>query len=809
MDAVATISSEDNGQTFEIPESCIGSAKDARETVTTLLKGEEIRAKNRSRINGMWNGNKPRPSLVGKGQADRANFTLREFEGFVAAAKTPYYALGTKAPRFISLTIDYGNADPGMLAEWAGKIATRYQYANEDDNSFDMHLQRSQVQMVVHGSGPMIWEDDTDWKATSRMTGQLLLPDDASADIEDWDTVGCPRSYYPTKLWNIVKNEKAAEARGWNVQAVKRAIMNAQPENIQSSLGSSWERYEQDIRKGATGFDSRSKKIFVADLFQKEFDNRISHFIILRENDGAIPGADIAKADDKDPSVGFLFRKIGRFECFSQIVAPFLYDVGPDGQWHSVKGAGPKIFDYCRASDLLTMGILDGAMHSTGFLIKAKDAKALSQTAITRIAGGTVVGPDYEVQQQRAFADLESPLLAKRDLQSTLQTNTGHYRQRVSEENQEPTLGQAQMNVQQQNVLGDDDASRYYRQLDSFHKERFRRLLAMGKKLFAKRKDIAPTDYENEPALTNSEQLALKFYRGCVQQDGIPEEIMEFDNFCRIKAMRLAGNGSAQMQDMIGDKLVSLLPVITNERGRNFVVRNRISSIAGETFADAIEPMYDTPQMNDSHISIATLENNALKVPNAEVAISPEQDHVVHFGVHLQSVAAHAQQVQGGQGDPHELLLHLEQAGPHTHEHLQAVASDPTRKEQVKGMQEAWLGMSKMTDQLAQQVQEADQAAADQQPQQAPDPTLIAALAKVHGELQIKGMKAKGDMALKAQKQQFQLRQSDLKTAHTIRLDNLRTLHDVETDTATARHGMKLDSVEAARKARQPESAAA
>lgn len=792
MDSIATITTEDEGVTYEVPESCIGSAKDARQTIEALIKAESTRSGKRAKINGMWNGNKPWPNLVGKGQGERANFTLREFEGFVGAAKTPYYALAFKTERFIGLQIDYGMADPGLLAKWASKISTRYQYANDDDKTLDSHMQRSQVQMVVHGVGPMVWEDIDDWKTTSRMAGQLLIPDDHSADIEDWETVGCPRSYYPTKLWNLVKKESSAEARGWNVKAVKRAIMNAQPDDVRNSHGNSWERYEQDIRKGSSGFDARSKKIFVADLFQKEFTGRVSHFILLKTDDA--PAEEDAEKDD---NAGFLFRKIGLFEAFNEILCPFIYDVGPDGDWQSIKGAGPKIFDYCSASDRLTMRGLDGAMLATGPVLKAKDVKALSQTAITAIAGATVVGPDYEVMQQRSMPDLQSPLLMKRDLQSTLQSNTGQYRQRVSEENQEPTLGQAQMNMQQQNVLGDGDATRYYKQLDAFHLERFRRLLKMGKRLYTKRKNLTPADIEKQTALTNSEKLALKFYKGCVQTDGIPEQIMEFENFCRIKAMRLVGNGSAQMEDMIGDKLLGLLPVISNERGRNFIVRNRITSIAGEGFADAIEPAYDTPQQADSHISIATLENNALKLPGAEVAISPEQDHVTHFGVHLQSVAQHAEQVQAGQGDPHQLLLHLEQTGPHTHEHLRAISSDPTRKEQVEGMQKAWLGMSKMTDQLAQQVQEMDEAAAQQQPQQAPDPALIAALAEVSGKLEIKGKEAMGKLQLKAQNQRFtqqlkaqqqafKLQQDDITTAHALKLENLKTRNELDKPEAVA-----------------------
>src|SRR4029077_3952314 len=113
-------------------------------------------------------------------------------------------------------------------------------------------------------------------------------------------------------------------------------------------FGTGWEFYEAEMRKGATNWDAKSKRIFVTDLFQKEFTGKISHFIVLQEDEG-----NVATEPEKDPQKGFLFRKIGRFECWGNFICPFLYDVGPDGQWHSVKGAGPKFFDFCSASDRL------------------------------------------------------------------------------------------------------------------------------------------------------------------------------------------------------------------------------------------------------------------------------------------------------------------------------------------------------------------------------------------------------------------------------------------------------------------------
>lgn len=776
MEAVSSITSDDQGKTFTVPESCIGSVADARTTISTLVTAERIRADRRSKVIGMWNGNPPWPGLLrAKGQGERANFTLREFEGFVSAAKTPYYALAFKADRFIQLTLDYGNADPGLLAEWSGKIATRYQYALEDWDGLDAHMQRSQVQMVVHGSGPMVWEDDRDWHSSSRMAGQILLPDDASADIDDWDTAACPRSYLPSKLWRKIKNETAAEARGWNVPSVKRAIMNAAPENLRTQFGFNYEYCEAELRKGSTGFDAKSKRIFVTDLFQKEFTEKVSHFIVLQVAEGDTSAIDNVKPEDRE--YGFLFRKIGRFDSFSQIVCPFLFDVGNDLQWHSVKGAGPKIFDFCSASDRLMMRTLDGAMKAAGIIIKAKDGKSLQEAAMTDISGGTVIGPGYEAQQQRIAPDMQSPLLAKRALGAILGDNTGNYTQRLKEENPAPTLGQEQLSVQRESVLGDHDSSRYCKYLDRFHKETFRRLLAMGKKLFASRKDVAPGDDESDDSLTCDEKGALKFYRSCVVTDGIPEEIMEFENFCRIKATRLVGNGSAQMRTIIGEKLLGMVPMM-DERGRNFTQRQVVAGLAGESWADATFPAYDTPQIADSHMSLAQLENNFLRIPGGKVMVDPSQDNVIHVQSHFGDIGLHAQEVQAGQSDPHALLVHLEQTGPHTHEHLQNIAGDPTRKDQVKELTEKWMEMSKMTDQLAQQVAEADQAAAANQPQQAPDPELIAALAKVNGELALKAKKQQGEFALKAQKQAFTLHQKDVQVAHGIRLKNLEAVSE-------------------------------
>lgn len=775
MDPVKTITSTDDGKTFEVPDSRIGSAADARSIVATLVQAETTRSGRRAKINGLLNGNRPwsQQFLINKGRGDNANFSQREAEGFVAAAKTPYYDLFREVDRYAQFTLDYGD-DQTRQQEWSDKIGARYHYLLDDWDGLEMAIQRSQYQMVLHGAGPMVWTNDKSWRSESRMAGQILVPDDASADVEEWETAAIPRSLLPSDLWQQIQKVQAAGTSKWNVDAVKRAIMNATPDSMQKLGGRSWEYYEGEIRKGSAGFDNKSKRIAIVDLFQKEFDGSVSHFIVLQSESVNQPEQSVAdEAKPTDEKVGFLYRNIGRFECFSQIVQGFLYDVGPDGQWHSVKGAGPKILDFCSVSDRLNCRMIDGAMAASGLIVKAQDANALQESAITPIAHGVALGPKWDLQQNRIGDNLQSPLLVKRHQEDTLSKNTGQYRASYAGDKHAPTLGQEQLALSQQAVLNKGDVNRYYRSLDRWHRETFRRVLAMGASLYESRKGKAPeTEPDNEKSsLSPEKQAALDFYRGCIN-DGVPPEALEFENFCRIKATRSVGYGSQQMRLMIGEKLISLLPTM-DERSRNAALRMNASALGGQPLADILYPRYDQPQLNDDHMALATLENNALRAPGGQVMWTPKQDNVIHFEKHFEDVAGHAQQVQQGGDSPENLMVHLEQAGPHLHEHLFAMMGDPTRKAQLEQMQKQWLGLSKLADQLKQQLEAKAQAEAANQPAQAPDPELIAALAKVHGELAIKEKKAMGDLQLKAQKQAAQLHLNDLKAAHGIRLDTV------------------------------------
>jgi len=333
--------------------------------------------------------------------------------------------------------------------------------------------------------------------------------------------------------------------------------------------------------------------------------------------------------------------------------------------------------------------------------------------------------------------------------------------------------------------------------LDLWHEETLRRALKMGVPLFKskmKSKEAPPTD-EDSTSMSPSEVGAFKFVRDCVRS-GVPIELLDMEYICSIKATRAVGYGSLQMQEVSTNGLMQMLPML-DEDGRRNVLRRRAALLVGQANVDSIVKSAEQQPLPGKDEWDAAMENNALRNIDADVILTPDQNHAIHFMEHYKNEQEHEQQFKAGGSSPQNLLIHLEQAGPHMAAHMQHLAGDPTRKDMVAGMQQALQGMAKTADQLKKSLAAAavaSQGANGQQPQQ-PDPAMV----KVQGDLQLKAVKTHGDMALKAQKQTQAMRLKDIQTAENIRLKKATAAADATVNMAKAadEHTVKAASAAA------------
>lgn len=737
--------------------SRIGNAGNARQLISRLKHEDDIRMYRYALIQGLMDGNPPwsRQRLNDIGQGHRANFNLRESEGIVEAAKTPYYDLVFEVPQFARIEFGLEGLDQSLAKQWSDISSEEYSETLGDWDGFDNEMQLHQWQMCVNGVGPLFWPHYIGWHSEATKARKVLVPQETKTNVAQLEMVAILHSFRADELDSFMEKGGTydPDEDGWNIPICKQAIIDVANREMRTAFGGmdNYDLYQRAIRTGDIYYGiHRSDRIYVASLFIKEFGGKVSHYMVTDQILG------IADETFSDPGreTGYLFKRRKKYNSFSEVICPFFFDCGPDGTWHAVKGLGPKIYDFCDISNRTFCQMLDGSVIGSGITLETTDANAIEETQVALVGGASVVSPGYKVVQTRIAESLNGAMAMRRELQNTLQSNTGAYRQRLADERtQENTLGQAQMNWQTQAVLNKGSTNRYYANLDKWHRETLRRILD-------------PAQNESIPG----GKEAKEFIARCVLR-GIPEDVLTFKNIRKVTATRSLGYGSPELRDMATKELVALIPYM-DETGRNHALRARAASLpgVGMHYVDSFFPPIEKAGVPNAHQALAVLENNALRSPSGRALVEPQQNHSIHFDTHFQDVQEHLQD----QSPMQDKLMHLEKAGPHMNQHLNALRGDPTRKAEVKDKEKKLDQLGKVADQMGQNMQEAMQAQADQQNGNGNGKEMTPEMAKVLGDLGLKAKKQEGEFGLKVRKQQHGEELADKKTAAAIQRETAK-----------------------------------
>jgi hypothetical protein len=344
----------------------------------------------------------------------------------------------------------------------------------------------------------------------------------------------------------------------------------------------------------------------------------------------------------------------------------------------------------------------------------------------------------------------------KQLLNSTLEGNIGQYRQRVDETPQ-PTLGQQQLEVTNQTTLTRGAYDRDYHHQDDMHREILRRMLDPN---------ISEKDAGGEEA--------IEMRRKLIEEDQVPEEALKFEHVCSVKAVRNVGYGSPQNQQVVGDKLVQLMGTMDAE-GRQNLLRMIGGNMVGQSQVDRFWKKFEDLGVPNGQEQKAQYENIMFSIPTSKIDPIPEDNPLVHLETHFKDLAARLQQVQAGQGNPVDLITRMDNAGPHDHQHLEAMKGDPTLKNEYKKYTKVQMTLAKMADQLKKQVAKAQKS--NQQAQPKIDPKAMEGLMKVMLEAKTKETKMQMDEARKDKKMEFDLHRKDQTTAHEMMLKRFETMN--------------------------------
>ena len=657
------------------PESRLSSADAVSDIVDMLIRGDKERNRVRAKVKGLIDGNPPySPSkLRSTGQAYRTNVNFREAEAFFSVSLPAFYDIFSETPQYATVKTNAG-ANDSERSKYSRIITEEFDRLQKKDREFDYTMQLSQHEMVLYGVGPLTFESPTSWRARAIKAGDLLVPEGTRSNPNDWEVAVVRRMYQPHELYRYIQDPSAASKVGWDVKAARQSIIDSGPEDYRKEAN--WEWHQQRIRNNDLHYSSKCGGINCAHVYVREYPEKGEH-------EGKI-SCFIIKESGKE----FLYKHIGKYNSWDDVLHPMYYDKG-DGQHHSVKGLGVKMYPVIELKNRQKCHMVDVAATASTMQLQARSPESAERANVIQMGGYTILPSGFDVVQRQFSGIADAPIAIDRELEGVMQSNLSQYRQRIDKPHGNPkTATEVQAIVQQASILGKTQIARYYQQLDRFFAERFRR---------AAHPDTTDRD-------------AIEFRRRVVDR-GVPEGAV--DNIDYVEASRNFGQGSAflRLQTVSGlMQISSQLP----ESGRQALVRDYIAALAGQQQVGryAVDPERDVYERDQA--ADANIENTVMQLGNP-VIITDSHNHSIHAQAHIGKAMEVLQA-----GDPSALVM-LPILVPHTEEHLAQLALDPARKEEVSVLSEQLNQISAETQRLMNeaQAQAEEQAAAQQAAEQA------------------------------------------------------------------------------------------
>jgi hypothetical protein len=674
--------------------------------------------------------------LKSLGQGYRANLNFGESAAALETALSAYSDLVNSVDRLASVKTSEG--DPAQKVEWENIIAEEFHRTITDWDEFFYKQQMLAHQFVSQGVGVAYFEDNRSWKWSVCGLKDFKVPRGTPACDTKVEVATIERHYLVGELYQFIENPKIATELGWNVEETRRAILLS-TDNGTSSNSRDWERLQEELKNNDLMYShARSKVVRCIHYFVKEFDGTISHYIATRAGD----------SDD------FLFQKPSRFKHANEAFVLFSYGIGTNGLLHSVRGLGYKLFPFIQLSNRMRNAIVDGAMLSSALMIQPATGEDVSNLSLMYNGPLSILPPGINVVDKTMPNLAGNVLPIVRDLEVVRQNNTGTYNpKQVMPDGDARTATEVQAQLAQQSLLSAQAMNLYYIPFQKLLAEQFRRLATVKYR-------------SDEPG--GEEAIA---FRKRIEARGVPWKAVE--KVYRVQAVRAIGAGSPGARMLAFNEFMAIMPRF-DEVGQRNLIRDRVAARVGYDQVDRYLPKGEVERI-PIDAKIAELENDAMQGGRG-VSVNPGENHAVHAQVHLEDANRFLQALQQNQVDPKVAMSYLQVQYPHSTAHVEQLASDPSRREEVgvakqilNQMREAVENIGK---QLAAQAQREAQARASEQGGQV-DPKTQLAIQKAQIDSQIKLQQSQLDQKLKVADVQQKMAIRDAEAAQKIRQKSL------------------------------------
>lgn len=355
------------------------TAQDCENVIWNLRYADIPREQNRALINALFNGAPP----YSASEQEENRFTTnindlspnRIFQDVMRQYTNAFLTPG----QYFRVKLDYGPAH--KRDEWGEIITSQLNKILKESQRYRQTLRDVFSQVVLHGVGPVVWNDSRRWHPSMQMMCDLLIPSQTLLTMENLSYFAVYRRYTPTMLAKLIT--KPRPDPGWHRTAAKSAIKWAvnQVGQTLTSMEMNWapERMAEDI-KANSGFWSSDAvpTINCWDVFfeNEDEDNMGWKRRIIFDTPSGIDSYD-PKSPPKvtkdtrsviDTRNQFLYSSGDRI--YARNLSQIFHSQYADGsvvaprRYHSVRSLGFLLYALCHLHNRLTCRIFDSTFEN-------------------------------------------------------------------------------------------------------------------------------------------------------------------------------------------------------------------------------------------------------------------------------------------------------------------------------------------------------------------------------------------------------------------------------------------------------------
>lgn len=566
------------------------------------------RSSNRARIDDLFNGEAPYTER----QVQQNNISVnvnfldptkisQDAQGqFVNAVFSPsqYFAVrvdaGPKHKRDDYSEIISANLRRAMKR---GKYAGKYR----------QNLRDVFAQLILHGIGPMIWQDEDHWCPEMQAIADVLVPSQTLLTMENMPYFAVYRRYTAFKLWRMTRGPKVDPA--WNMKVVEKCIewaLRQWGQTYNTDYTYNLERVAEDFKSDGGIFNSDAvPTIDCWDFFYLDDDDDESGW----KRRIVLDTPSISEAGDYDKKVSVSQST----KSFLGDRGSFLYDGGEriyasrlseiahwqfaNGsmvspmRYHSVRSLGWLLYSVCHLQNRLHCAITEAAFEACLQFFRVTNQDDTQRAIKIDLTHRGVIpdGVNFVPAQERWKVDanlIESVISLNRQKIADNSTQFTRNLGADAKNPQEKTATQITAELQATSALLGAMLEQFYGGQDFQGREICRRFCR-----------------------ANSKDSDVTQFRLRCLQDGVPEELLDVEKW-DVSTERIMGSGNQQLAIGQAQGVMAqydrLDPNAQRVAMRRYMFAVTRDSATTELLAPE-EPLLVTKSVHDAQVSVATL----------------------------------------------------------------------------------------------------------------------------------------------------------------------------------------------------------